>query len=286
MRHPPVIERSVLITGCSSGIGREAAMRLRTRGWRVFATARKPADLDALRAAGFEAIELDLTSDESVARAFEQTLQAAGGRLGALVNNAGYGQPGAMEDLTRDALRRQFEANFFGPLDLTRRCIPVFRRQGYGRIVNVSSVVGRLALPFLGAYSASKFALAAASAAMRMELRGSGVAVSLVEPGPIETSFSDNAMAAGQAHMRPGISVFDRLYRDQIRQMETGAYRQSPFRRPPEAVATRIIHALESPRPRRRYRITLLAHLGAFMARFAPDGLLDFALAGRYPAGR
>ncbi len=286
MRYPLVRDRIVLITGCSSGIGRATAHVLRARGWQVFPTARKPTDLETLRAAGFQPIELDIASDESVARAASRVLELSGGKLGALVNNAGFVVPGAAEDLTREALRRQFEVNVFGAQDLTNRFVSLFRHQGFGRIVNVSSMLARIVLPFLGAYSASKFALSALSTAMRMELRGSGVAVSLIEPGPVDTAIHQNAAATKQAYVRSEGSVFDDLYRDQILRMQTGTDRKNPFSRPPESVAIRIAHALESPRPRRRYRVTVLSHFGAFMARFASDGLLDLILSRRLPAGR
>ncbi len=156
----------------------------------VVPTARKAEDLQRLRENGFEPVELDVADSDSVQRAADEVLRRVDGRLGALVNNAGFGQPGAMEDISRDVLRYQFEVNVFGMQELTNRCIPVFRQQGRGRIVNISSVVGRVSLPFLGSYSATKFAMEAISDALRMELRDAGIAVSLVEPGPIATSFS------------------------------------------------------------------------------------------------
>jgi NAD(P)-dependent dehydrogenase (short-subunit alcohol dehydrogenase family) len=186
---PPVEPKSVLVTGCSSGIGAATATLLRKRGWKVFPTARNPDDLDQLRKDGFEAIHLDLGDSASVQAAADVALEVMEGNPGALVNNAGYGQPGALEDLSRDAMRAQFEVNVFGMQELTNRFIPVFRKQRAGRIVNVSSVVGRVSLPFSGIYSATKFAMEAMSDAMRVEFSDSGIGVSLVEPGPITTHF-------------------------------------------------------------------------------------------------
>lgn len=281
MNFPPVQERSVLVTGCSTGIGLATARFLRARGWRVWPTARKPADLERLRTEGFDPLELDVGDSDSVKRAIETILQRGDGRLGGLVNNAGYGQPGAVEDLTRDALRRQFEVNVFGLQELTNGFIPVFRRQGFGRIVNVGSVVGRIALPFMGAYSASKFALAALTSALRVELRGTGIAVSLIEPGPIATAFSQNAVRAGRERLRADGSAFASFYQEQLRRESAPDDQPGPFCRPPEDVARVIAHALESRRPRRRYPVTLPAHFGAFMARHAPEWVIDALLAAR-----
>lgn len=281
MRYPLVPDRSVLVTGCSTGIGRATARLLRERGWRVFPTARKPADLEALRAEGFEPIAWDATESGAGRTAADAVLAATGGRLGGLVNNAGYGQPGAVEDLTRDALRRQFEVNLFGAVEMTNALIPVFRKQGAGRIVNVGSVVGRLALPFLGAYSSTKFALAAVTAALRVELRGTGIAVALIEPGPIATAFSANARTAGVEHLSAEGSAFEAQYREQLNELDRTRSSEHLFRKPPESVAKRIAHALEARRPRRRYPVTAVARFGALLSRLAPDGVLDAILSRR-----
>lgn len=281
MRFPPVADRSVLITGCSSGIGRATARVLRARGWRVWPTARRAKDLDALRAEEFDPVELDLADSASVRRVIAEVLGRSNGRLGGIVNNAAYGQPGAVEDLARDALRRQFEVNLFGLQELTNGFIPAFRRQGFGRIVHVGSIVGRISLPFLGAYSASKFALAALTASLRVELRGSGIGVSLIEPGPIASSFGANATQAFMAQLAERGSVFEAFYRDQLQQEQQANPRPNRFQKPPEAVARVIAHALESPHPRRRYPVTLPARFGVFAARFLPEALIDAILAAR-----
>src|ERR1051325_9054443 len=205
-------ERSVLITGCSSGIGRCLAAGLKARGYRVFATARKTDDVAALAADGFESVALDLASSESIHRAVDDVLARTDNRLYGLINNAGYGQPGAVEDLTRDALRAQFETNVFGTHELTARVLPVFRAQNGGRIVQISSLLGYVALAYRGAYSASKFALEALSDTLRLELRGSGIYVSLIEPGPIATRFRDNAREAYRRRVDPEHSAHRREY--------------------------------------------------------------------------
>jgi short-subunit dehydrogenase len=210
-----------------------------------------------------------------VADAARETLRRFGDGLGALVNNAGFGQPGAVEDLSRETMRAQFEVNVFGLQDLTKRLLPTMRHQGWGRIVNISSVVGRVALPFMGIYSASKFAVEALSDAMRVELHDSGVAVSVVEPGPIETSFGANAVTSGKANLDPERSVFGAAYRQRLDRVATRNKHKEAFRLPPDAVARAVQHALESSHPRRRYAVTIPAHLGAFLARFAPDAVVD-----------
>ncbi len=270
-----ITDRSVLITGCSSGIGEAAASLLRDRGWRVFPTARREEDLVALRRMGFEAVALDLESGASIEEAVGQVLELNGGRLGALVNNAGFGMPGAIQDLSRDAMRLQFEVNVFGLQELTNRLVPVFRSQGQGRIVNISSVVGRLALPFMGIYSASKFALEALSDVQRVELSPDGIVVALVEPGPIRTRFSTNCAAQGEEKLDTEHSRFGSAYLRYFAKRRQGGMAEDRFRLPPEAVARRIVHALESPRPKIRYRVTIPAYAGDWAARFLPARLID-----------
>lgn len=286
MKIPLVQNRSILITGCSTGIGRATALRLRRQGWTVYPTARSDADLDRLRSEGFDPIRLDIVQEDSVAEAARETLRRAGDAgLGGLVNNAGFGQPGAVEDVSRAAFRRQFEVNLFGMQDLTNRLLPTLRRQGWGRIVNISSVVGRIALPFMGAYSASKFAMEALSDVMRVELHSCGVAVSLVEPGPIDTAFGDNAARSGREMLQPETSVFGAVYRSKLDRVPARGERRELFRLPPDAVARAVAHALESRHPRRRYAVTLPAKLGALFSRFLPDAAIDRLLLA-YVRGR
>ncbi|TAN38618.1 MAG: SDR family NAD(P)-dependent oxidoreductase [Verrucomicrobia bacterium] len=281
MNFPRVKEQTALVTGCSSGIGLATAECLRAHGWRVLPTARKPADREKLRAAGFTPITLDIANAESVKTATTEVLTLTGGALGALVNNAGFGQPGALEDLSRAALREQFEVNVIGLQDLTNHFIPFFRKQGWGRIVNVSSVLGRIPLPLMGAYVASKYAVEALSDCLRIELRNAGVAVSIVEPGPITTEFRANAEAAGWRHLTAATaSPFAHIYRRNAEQPDRGKTRDH-FQLPPEAVAQKILHALASPHPHRRYPVTFVAWAGAALRRFAPDTLVDRLLTHR-----
>ena len=272
---PNIKDRPVLVTGCSSGIGRATAEVLREHGWTVFPTARKAVDLQSLREVGFEPIELDVASSDSVKQAIQTVREKSNDTLGAVVNNAGFGMPGAIEDLSRDAMRYQFEVNLFGLQELTNGLIPLFRAQGGGRIVNVSSVVGRLSLPFMGIYSASKFALEALSDALRVELSQEAISVSLIEPGPIATQFSVNCAKEGEEQLPVNKSRFESAYKRYFqRRRKTGASKDR-FRLPPEAVAKKILHALESPHPKIRYPVTVPAYLGAWSARFLPARCID-----------
>lgn len=278
MRYPEVGERSVLITGCSSGIGLAAAEYMKERGWLVLPTARSEKDLEMLTEKGFDPVMLDVGDADSVADAAKTVLERCDGRLGGVVNNAGFAQYGAVEDLTREALIRQFEVNVFGMQHLTNLLVPTFRAQGWGRIVNVSSVYGRVSAPLVGAYCASKFAMEALSDSMRVELRSSGVALSLIEPGPIETAFRRNAASQSFELLDAEEGRFARKYAKSLERAQKKSVRPKPFSLPPLAVAKKIHHALTAPRPKRRYCVTVPAYLGAFVRRFAPDALLDYLM--------
>ncbi len=283
MRMPPVPSKSVLITGCSSGIGAASARVLRAAGWLVLPTARREADLEALRADGFSPIRADMADTASVAAAARQALALSDGRLGALVNNAGFAQPGALEDISRADLVHQFEVNVFGAHQLAAALIPTFRQQGAGRIVNVSSILGLIASPMVGAYCASKFAMEALSDALRIELRGTGIAVSLIEPGPIVSAFRRNAAETLARTMEAGTARYGEAYASETARRRRQVKRPNLITRPPEAVAAKIRHALESRHPRRRYLVTIPACLGAWIGRFLPRALTDRVLASRVP---
>ncbi|SCZ50188.1 SDR family oxidoreductase [Thiohalomonas denitrificans] len=268
---------SILITGCSSGIGRCVAEGLAKRGYRVFATARRPEDVATLNESGLEALQLDLDDPDSITRALDAVLERTGGNLYALFNNGAYGQPGAVEDLSREVLRAQFETNLFGTHDLTRRVVAVMRRQGYGRIIQNSSVLGLVSLPFRGAYNASKYALEGLTDTLRLELAGTGIRVSLVEPGPITSRFRANAWAKYQANIDARSSPFREIYgRMENRLAKQGS--AAPFTLPPEAVLNKVLHALESPRPKVRYYVTFPTYLFAALRRLLPHRVLDSVL--------
>jgi NAD(P)-dependent dehydrogenase (short-subunit alcohol dehydrogenase family) len=265
--------RSILITGCSTGIGFAAARDLKARGWRVFATARKPDDLARLGSFGVEALPLELADPASIAACASRVLELTGGRIGALFSNAAYGQIGAVEDLEVQALRDQFEVNFFGLHDLTRRVIPAMRSQGAGRIVQCSSILGLMAAPYRGAYCASKYALEGLTDAMRMELHGTGIHVSLIEPGPIRTEFLPTALAKFRQRIDIEGSAHREIYHRRLASMASGG--KSTFKLEPEAVVRRLIHAIESPRPQARYFVTTPTYIAAMLKRFLPTVILD-----------
>ena len=268
---------SVLITGCSSGIGRYVATSLKARGYRVFATARKREDVAGLEAQGFESLLLDLADSTSIHTTVDAILEQTNGELYALFNNGAYGQPGAVEDLCRDNLREQFEVNLFGTHELTNRVIPVMRRQGYGRILQNSSVLGFVALRYRGAYNASKHALEGLTDTLRMELKGTGIYVSLIEPGPIESKFRANSFAVYKRTIDKEKS-FHRLFYTAMEQRLQTEGPAVPFTLGPEAVYKKVLHALESKQPKARYYVTFPTYLFGYLKRVLPTRIMDTIL--------
>ncbi|MBV5309013.1 MAG: SDR family oxidoreductase [Chromatium okenii] len=269
--------RSILITGCSSGIGLHCARGLAQRGWQVIASARRAESVAQLQREGFTAIALDLDDSASIRAGVAETLALTGGRLDALFNNGAYGQPGAVEDVRREVLRAQLETNLLGTHELTCLVIPFMRQQGFGRIVHNSSVLGFMPLAYRGAYVASKYALEGLTDTLRLELRGSGISVSLIEPGPILSQFRANAHRAFLANIDREHSVHRAAYeRAEARLTKPGP--AQPFTLPPEAVLQKLIHALESPRPRSRYAVTVPTHLFAVLKRLLPTSALDWVV--------
>jgi NAD(P)-dependent dehydrogenase (short-subunit alcohol dehydrogenase family) len=273
-------KRSVLITGCSSGIGLDAARGLKARGWQVLATCRAKADCARLQAEGLESFQLDYDDEASIAAAVEETLNRTGGRLDALFNNGAFGCPGAVEDLPRDALREIFETNLFGVHDLTRRVIPVMRAQGQGRIVNCSSVLGLVGMKWRGAYVATKFAMEGLSDVLRIEMADTGIKVILIEPGPITSSIRKNSIPhferwidwKGSARASQYAALRKRLYEDK------GPDR---FELPASAVTEKLVHALEHARPAPRYYVTRPTYLMGLSRRLLPTRALDWMIARR-----
>ena len=245
----------------------------------MLATARKKQDVESLVAEGFDSFPLDVADPSSVMEGVRAALERTGGTLGALVNNAGFGQPGAIEDLSRDALRAQFEVNVLGLQDLTNRVLPVMIRAGRGRIVHISSVLGRVTIPMMGAYCATKHAVESLADAQRIELRGTGVGVHLVEPGPIHTAFRDNALVTGQRTL----STESRFSMPDLARRADGS---GFFARQPEAVARKIAHAIESRRPRRRYPVTVPAHAAPLLKSWLPAWVFDRIVSRRLPGTR
>lgn len=271
--------RTIIVTGCSSGIGAHCARALKVDGWRVFATVRKEADLAPLEADGIEALLMDYTEPKTIAALAESVLSRTGGRIDALFNNGAYGQAGAVEDLPVEALRQQFETNVFGWHDLTCRLIPAMRRQGHGRIVQCSSILGIVPYRWRGAYNASKFALEGLSLTLRMELAGSGIHVSLIEPGPIVSRFTANAIPHIEKHIDLEHSVHAEEYRRQMRRLR-GESRPAPGKLGPDAVYHVLKHALTATAPRPHYIVTSPAKKGALLKKLLPAALF-YRIIGR-----
>jgi len=266
--------RTVLITGCSSGIGRATAEAFLEDDWKVYATARNPADIETLgEREGCDVNTLDVTDREDVERVASRMVERDG-RIDALVNNAGYGQHGPLEDVTDDLLHRQFDVNVYGPHRLARAVLPHMREAGDGTIVNVSSIAGRLSAPGVGAYAGSKHALEGMSDALRAEVEPFGVDVVVVQPAAVETAFYENADEELGSVDRT--DAYESVYEFRRDLRVVGS--ESPFALPPEAVATVILEAAASPDPRARYPVGNLARL-ALYSRFLPDRLRDAAFA-------
>jgi NAD(P)-dependent dehydrogenase (short-subunit alcohol dehydrogenase family) len=272
-------QRSILITGCSSGIGLDAARGLKARGWRVFATCRQEADCARLRSEGLESFRLDYADEASIAEAVAEALARTGGTLDALFNNGAFACPGLVEDVPRGALREIFEVNLFGYHDLARQVIPVMRRQGHGRIVNCSSVLGLVGMRFRGAYVATKFAMEGLTDVMRIELRGSGIAVVLIEPGPIATRIRENAIPHFERWIDWENSARADLYRSLRGRLYDRKTKKDAFELEPSAVTAKLVRALEARRPRARYFVTTPTYLMGFARRALPTGALDWLIA-------
>lgn len=271
-------EKSILITGCSSGIGYDAAHALKTRGWRVFATCRKPEDCVRLESEGLESFVLDLANTASITEALAEALRRTGGTLDALYNNGAFAMPGAVEDLPTDALRENFETNFFGYHELTRQVLPIMRAQGHGRVINCSSILGFITLKWRGSYTATKFAMEGLTDTLRLEMRETGIKIILIEPGPITASIRKNSIApfekwidweASPRRTLYETSLLKRLYEDRGPDM---------FELPASAVTKKLIHALESNNPKPRYYVTTPTYAMGFLRRVLPTRMLDWVL--------
>jgi NADP-dependent 3-hydroxy acid dehydrogenase YdfG len=274
--------KAALITGCSSGIGHATAVRLVDEGWKVYATARRSEAIADLAEQGCETLALDVTDEASMSAAVA-TVTEREGAVGVLVNNAGYSQSGAVESIALDQIRRQFETNVFGLIRMCQLVLPGMRDQGYGKIVNIGSMGGKLTFPGGGIYHATKYSVEALSDALRFEVRGFGVDVILIEPGLIITKFGEVAAASvhDDQHAAGPYDVFNR----KVANLTENAYKSpmSKLGAGPEAVAKTIAGALKSGRPRARYPVTPSAHLLINQRRFVPDRLWDLMMRTQYP---
>ncbi|RQW62481.1 SDR family oxidoreductase [Vibrio viridaestus] len=268
------MSKYILITGCSSGIGLCAALTLKERGYKVIASCRKQKDVDKLISLGIDCIQIDLADSQSIKQGVEDALQRSNNQLYAVFNNGAYGQTGALEDLPIEALKAQFTTNFFGWHELTTKLIPHFRRQGQGRIIQNSSILGFAAMKYRGAYNSSKFALEGWTDTMRLELMGSGIHISLIEPGPIETQFRPNALKEFQRWIDVENSVHKSQYEQQLARLSKDKS-SNKFTLPPESCMEPLIHALESPKPKIRYRVTTPTKVFAVLKRILPTRVID-----------
>lgn len=272
-------QRTILITGCSSGLGHDAARGLTARGWRVFATCRREEDCARLRAEGLESFPLDYASTESIDSALAHVLEETGGTLDALYNNGAFALPGAVEDLPRDGLRAIYETNLFGVHELTTRVIPVMRAQGHGRIIQCSSVLGLVPMRWRGAYSSTKFALEGLTDALRIEMRDTPLHIITLEPGPITSKIRENSIPHFERWIDWEGSARAGQYRESLLKRLYESSGPDRFELPASAVTAKLVHALESPRPRPRYYITTPTYLMGLARRLLPTRALDWLIA-------
>ncbi|UWQ54155.1 SDR family NAD(P)-dependent oxidoreductase [Leisingera caerulea] len=269
------MKKTILVTGCSSGIGLDAARGMRERGWRVFASCRQQRDCDRMRAEGFESPRIDYTDPASIGSGLAEVLAATGGTLDALFNNGAHGLPGAVEDLPTDALRTIFEANFFGWHELTRQVIPVMRKQGHGRIVQNSSILGFVSFPWRGAYVATKYALEGLTDTLRVELQGSGIHMVLIEPGPVTSKIREKSIPYFERFIDWKSSPLRELYETRLLKRLYESSGPDRFELPASAVTAKLAHACEARHPRPRYYVTTPTHIAGVLRRILSTRAID-----------
>ena len=271
-----IIQKTILITGCSSGIGYESAIYLKQQGYKVFTTARKQSDIKRLQEEGFFCNYLDYTKPESITDTLNAVLKLTNNKLDAIFNNGAYGQPGALEDISRKALQEQFSANVFGWHQLIQEILPIMRKQGYGKIIQNSSVLGLVALKNRGSYVASKYAIEGLSDTLRLELANTNIHIVLIEPGPIESNFRKNAYNAFMQNIDINNSSYQDLYKKQIQRFNS--QKKDPFTLPSNAISKKLLKILQSKNPKPRYFVTTPTYIFAFLKRVLPDRLMDIIL--------
>ncbi|MDE4146146.1 MAG: SDR family NAD(P)-dependent oxidoreductase [Pseudophaeobacter sp. bin_em_oilr2.035] len=273
------MQKTILITGCSSGIGLDAARGMRDRGWRVFASCRQQQDCDRMRDEGFDSPLIDYTRPDTITDGLKQVLTATGGGLDVLFNNGAHGLPGAVEDLPTEALRDIFESNFFGWHELTRQVLRVMRAQGHGRIVQNSSILGLVTFPWRGAYVATKYAIEGLTDTLRIELTDTNIHVILIEPGPVTSKIRENSIPHFERYVDWRASPLRARYEESLLKRLYESKGPDRFELPASAVTAKLIHACESPRPRPRYYVTTPTHIAGFLRRILPTRSIDRILA-------
>ncbi len=269
------MQKTILITGCSSGIGLDAAHGMRARGWRVFASCRQQRDCDRLRAQGFDSPLIDYTDTDSITSGLNRVLETTGGTLDALFNNGAHGLPGAVEDVPIEGMRLIFETNVFGWHELTRQVIPVMRAQGHGRIVQNSSVLGLVAFPWRGAYVATKYAIEGLTDTLRLELRDTDIKVILIEPGPVTSKIRVNSIPVFERFIDWKNSALRQKYEDSLLKRLYESSGNDRFELPASAVTAKLAHAVESKRPRARYYVTTPTYIAGYLRRILPTRTID-----------
>ncbi|KTD22839.1 SDR family NAD(P)-dependent oxidoreductase [Legionella israelensis] len=272
------MSKTVFISGCSTGIGFFLTKALHEKGFKVIASCRKTQDVMRLQALGINTLQMDVSDSSSIKKAVEKLLEHTSGKLDILINNAGFGQAGALEDIGQDVMLHVFQTNVFGLHELTRQIIPVMRAQGSGRIINISSILGLVSLPFRGAYNASKYAVEGLSDTLRLELEQSNIWVSSIQPGPIESNFRDTVIDTSLKAINIENSFFAPQYKNMLLHFKEKK-KKSAFTQTPEAVFKKVLHAIESKRPKPVYKVTLSAYLLALARRVLPNRLLHRLLA-------
>jgi short-subunit dehydrogenase len=266
---------NILITGCSSGIGLATAKILKEKGIKVYATARKPKDVQSLQALGFESFLLDVTKPEQISQTLEQIIKNDG-KIDVVFNNAGFGQPGALEDITTDVLKEQFETNFFGLHELTCQVIPYMRKQGYGKIIQHSSVLGIISLKFRGAYNASKYAIEGLADTLRLELKDTNIYVSTINTGPVTSKFRENALDKFRENITIENSAFEEIYKKEVKiRLESQEENNNPFNLPASSVGEIVLKIIDSQKPKPRYYVTKATYILGFLKRILSTTLLD-----------
>lgn len=262
---------SILITGCSSGIGKESALYLKEKGYRVFATAREKEDVKELQNLGLEAFRLNVTKAKTIKKTLEKILEITNGTIDVVFNNAGFGQPGAIEDITTDVLKEQFETNVFGLHEVTRQVLPIMQKQGYGKIIQHSSVLGLVSLKFRGAYNASKYAVEGLTDTLRLELQDTNIDVTLLNTGPVTSDFRKNAVKKLKNNVDIENSRFQDTYYSNMKAKKS----EVPFNLPAIAVAKTVEKIMVSTKVKPRYYITTATYILGYLKRTLPTKTLD-----------
>lgn len=266
--------QNILITGCSTGIGYQSALTLKHNSYKVYATARKEADVKILKELGFEAYLLDVTKKDDIKKVLQIILKNDN-KLDAVFNNAGFGQPGAVEDVSVEVLKEQFETNLFGLHEVTLQCLEIFRKQGYGKIIQHSSILGIISMKFRGAYNASKYAIEGLTDTLRQELSNTNIYATVINTGPVTSKFRYNAMLKFKKNIDIKNSVFHKIYEDELKVRLESDKDTTPFNLPATSVANIVLKIMKTKKPKGRYYVTTATYLLGFCKRILPTSLLD-----------